>query len=215
MNSTIMKISLLAKNDDSFCKTKLTGIFRVALKAISWASGVELNYTRRGNVFITFTNVFLNFCHVFTFLTFLIFIWTFLHLRRTWRQFRCHATCCDHDDGGPPAPRWHDADCGTLHRRRPSPTSPWRATGHPPPSCTLPNDDDELSCWSPLLQSPQHADDLFAAMQRLRTMARFVGRGDSAHAPKFVKFIRIINWKFINSKVKSNAYPNQSWGVLA
>jgi len=43
---------LLALNDDSFCKIKLNGIFRVALKAISWASGVELNYTlRRGNVF--------------------------------------------------------------------------------------------------------------------------------------------------------------------
>ena len=34
---------LLALNDDSFCKIKLNGIFRVALKAISWASGVELN----------------------------------------------------------------------------------------------------------------------------------------------------------------------------
>ena len=45
----------------------LNGICRVALKAISWASGVELNYTRTGNVFITFTTVFLNFCHVFTF----------------------------------------------------------------------------------------------------------------------------------------------------
>ena len=50
MNSTILKISLLAENDDSFCKTKLNGIFRVALKAISWASSVELNTTlRRGN----------------------------------------------------------------------------------------------------------------------------------------------------------------------
>jgi len=48
MNSTILKISLLAYNDDSFCKTKLNGIFRVALKAISWASGVELNYTKKG-----------------------------------------------------------------------------------------------------------------------------------------------------------------------
>ena len=47
MNSTILKISLLAQNDDSFCKTKLNGIFRVALKAISWASGVELNYTKK------------------------------------------------------------------------------------------------------------------------------------------------------------------------
>ena len=46
-NSTILKISLLAQNDDSFCKTKLNGIFRVALKAISWASGVELNYTKK------------------------------------------------------------------------------------------------------------------------------------------------------------------------
>ena len=35
-----------------YVKTKLNGIFRVALKAISWASGVELNYTlRRGSVF--------------------------------------------------------------------------------------------------------------------------------------------------------------------
>jgi len=33
--------------NDSFCKTKLNGIFRVALKAISWASGVELNYTKK------------------------------------------------------------------------------------------------------------------------------------------------------------------------
>ena len=47
MNSTILKISLLAENDDSFCKTKLNGIFRVALKAVSWASGVELKYTKK------------------------------------------------------------------------------------------------------------------------------------------------------------------------
>jgi len=47
MNSRILKISLLAENDDSFFKTKLNGIFRVALKAISWASGVELNYTKK------------------------------------------------------------------------------------------------------------------------------------------------------------------------
>jgi len=46
MNNTILNISLLALNDDSFCKTKLNCIFRVALKAISWASGVELNYTK-------------------------------------------------------------------------------------------------------------------------------------------------------------------------
>jgi len=39
MNSTILKISLLAENDDSYCKTKLDGIFRVALK--------ELNYTKK------------------------------------------------------------------------------------------------------------------------------------------------------------------------
>ena len=59
MNSTILKISLLAENDDSFCKTKLNGTFRVALKAISWASGVVLNYTiSRYNVFC--------FCHPFT-----------------------------------------------------------------------------------------------------------------------------------------------------
>jgi len=32
---------------DSFCKTKLNGIFRVALKAIFGASGVELNYTKK------------------------------------------------------------------------------------------------------------------------------------------------------------------------
>jgi len=51
------------------------------LKAISWVSGVELNYTRRGNVFITFTNVFLNFCHVFTFFNVLYFyLNVFLHL---------------------------------------------------------------------------------------------------------------------------------------
>ena len=30
-----------------YCKTNLNGIFRVALKAISWASGVELNYTNK------------------------------------------------------------------------------------------------------------------------------------------------------------------------
>jgi len=47
MNSTILKISLLALNDDSFCKAKLNGIFRVALKAISWASGAKLNYTKK------------------------------------------------------------------------------------------------------------------------------------------------------------------------
>jgi len=49
MNSTILKISLLALglNDDSFCKAKLNGIFRVALKAISWASGVKLNYAKK------------------------------------------------------------------------------------------------------------------------------------------------------------------------
>ena len=39
MNSTILKVSV--------CKTKLNGIFRVALKAISWASGVEVNYTKK------------------------------------------------------------------------------------------------------------------------------------------------------------------------
>jgi len=56
----------------------LNGILRVALKAISWASGVELNYTiRTGNVFyyvyklflflsrFTFSNVFLNFICTF------------------------------------------------------------------------------------------------------------------------------------------------------
>ena len=47
MNSTILKISLLAYNGDSFCKTKPNWIFRVALKAISWASGVELNCTKK------------------------------------------------------------------------------------------------------------------------------------------------------------------------
>jgi len=47
VNKTILKVSLLALNDDSFCKTKLNGIFRVALKAISWASGVKLNYTKK------------------------------------------------------------------------------------------------------------------------------------------------------------------------
>ena len=34
----------------------LNAIFRVALKAISWASGVELNYTEKRYRFITFTN---------------------------------------------------------------------------------------------------------------------------------------------------------------
>ena len=33
--------------DDSFCKTRLNGIFRVALKVISRASGVELNYSKK------------------------------------------------------------------------------------------------------------------------------------------------------------------------
>ena len=47
MTSTILKILLLAENDDSFCKTKVNGIFRVALNAISWASGVELNYSKK------------------------------------------------------------------------------------------------------------------------------------------------------------------------
>ena len=42
-----------------YLKTKLNGIFRVALKAISWATGVELNYT------ITFTNVFFIFVTFF------------------------------------------------------------------------------------------------------------------------------------------------------
>jgi len=62
----ILKISLLAQNDDSFCKTKLNGIFRVALKDISWASSVELNTLRRGNVFLLRLQTFFkNFCHVF------------------------------------------------------------------------------------------------------------------------------------------------------
>ena len=43
----MLKISLIAYNDDSFCKTKLNGIFRVALKAISWALGVDLNFTEK------------------------------------------------------------------------------------------------------------------------------------------------------------------------
>jgi len=53
MNSTILKISLQISlvtedfNDPNFCKTKLNGIFRVAMKAISWASGVELNYAKK------------------------------------------------------------------------------------------------------------------------------------------------------------------------
>jgi len=38
----------------------LNGIFRVALKVISWASSVELNYTRRrGNVFYYVYRLFL------------------------------------------------------------------------------------------------------------------------------------------------------------
>jgi len=58
---------------DACVSTKLNGIFRVALQTISWASGVELNYTlRRGNVFITFTNVFFKF--MLRFSTFFIFI---------------------------------------------------------------------------------------------------------------------------------------------
>jgi len=45
----------------------LNGIFRVALNAISWAPGVELNYTiRRGRVFfVTFTDVFFIFVTFF------------------------------------------------------------------------------------------------------------------------------------------------------
>jgi len=63
----------------SFCKTKLNGIFGVALKAISSASGVELNYTKKslGNVFYYVYKRFY-FCHAFY--VFRIFIGTFLHL---------------------------------------------------------------------------------------------------------------------------------------
>jgi len=60
----------------------LNGILRVALKAISWASGVELNYTiRTGNVFYYVYKLFFYFCHVLRFLTFLkILSARFLHL---------------------------------------------------------------------------------------------------------------------------------------
>jgi len=81
MNSTILKISLQISlvtedfNDPNFCKTKLNGIFRVVMKAISWASGVELNYAKKRQRFLLrLQTFFFNFCHVFTFLTFFIFI---------------------------------------------------------------------------------------------------------------------------------------------
>ena len=49
-------------------------IFRVALKAISWASGVELNCTKKRSRFlITFTNVFFNY-YVFTFFNVFLFL---------------------------------------------------------------------------------------------------------------------------------------------
>jgi len=64
----------------SFCKTKLNDIFRAALKAIYWASGVELNYAKKRcrfyyvykrflkkivtlfNVFYFYLNVFYIYC---------------------------------------------------------------------------------------------------------------------------------------------------------
>ena len=67
-------------------------IFRVDLKAISWASGVELNYTKK-RFFTTFTNVFFSFFSRFLrFLTFLKFLFEHcLHLwwlkRRDLRSF--------------------------------------------------------------------------------------------------------------------------------
>jgi len=45
----------------------LNRLFRVALKAISWASGVELNYIRRGNVFYYVYKSFFYFVILFLF----------------------------------------------------------------------------------------------------------------------------------------------------
>ena len=52
------------------------------MKAISWASGVELNYTKKRLRFLSRLQTFFYFCHVFfTFLTFLNFyLNVFLHL---------------------------------------------------------------------------------------------------------------------------------------
>ena len=67
-------------------------IFRVDLKAISWASGVELNYTKKRFFYYVYKRFFC-FCHVFLrFLTFLKFLFErCLHLwwlkRRDLRSF--------------------------------------------------------------------------------------------------------------------------------
>ena len=50
-----------------YLKTKLNGIFRVALKAISWATGVELNYTITLTKFFFIFVTFLTFCNVIYF----------------------------------------------------------------------------------------------------------------------------------------------------
>jgi len=53
----------------------LNGIFRVALKVISWASGVELNYTKKSITFYYVCKLlFLFLSRFLRFLTFFIFI---------------------------------------------------------------------------------------------------------------------------------------------
>ena len=47
LTKSTFKITATKQTYDSFCKTKLNGIYRVALKAISWTSGVELNCTKK------------------------------------------------------------------------------------------------------------------------------------------------------------------------
>jgi len=59
----------LTRSNFKVTATKLNGIFRVALKDISWASSVELNTLRRGNVFYYVYKRFFKFLS--RFLTFL------------------------------------------------------------------------------------------------------------------------------------------------
>jgi len=72
MNSTILKISLPAYNDDSFCKTKLNGNIPSCLEGhfLGIRRGVEL---RRGDFFITFTFLF----YFVAFFTYLMFLFLF------------------------------------------------------------------------------------------------------------------------------------------
>ena len=69
----------------------LNRLFRVALKAISWASGVELNYIRRGNVFLLRLQKFFLFCNIvfiFTFFyVFNVFLFLFERFLHLWHRF--------------------------------------------------------------------------------------------------------------------------------